>query len=35
VKAWQARREKKRGKKKTLAILAAKLERAVYHLLGR
>lgn len=35
VKAWQARQEKKRGKKKTLAILAAKLGRAVYLMLRR
>jgi transposase len=35
VKAWQQRREKKHGKKKTLGILAAKLGRAVYLLLRR
>jgi len=35
VKAWQTRQEKKRGKKKTLAILAAKLGRAVYLMLHR
>ncbi len=35
VKAWQARQEKKRGKKKTLAVLAAKLGRAVYLMLHR
>jgi transposase len=35
VKAWQARQEKKRGKKKTLAVLAAKLGRAVYLILDR
>ena len=35
VKAWQQRREKKHGKKKTLGILAAKLGRAVYQLLRR
>jgi transposase len=35
VKAWQARQEKKRGKKKTLAVLAAKLGRAVYLMLDR
>jgi len=32
---WQAKREKKHGKGKTLAILAAKLARAVYHMLRR
>jgi transposase len=35
VKAWQQRHEKKHGKKKTLGILAAKLGRAVYHLLRK
>jgi transposase len=35
VKGWQARQEKKRGKKKTLAVLAAKLGRAVYLMLHR
>jgi transposase len=35
VKVWQARQEKKRGKKKTLAVLAAKLGRAVYLMLDR
>ena len=35
VKAWQARQEKKRGKKKTLGILAAKLGRTVYLMLRR
>ncbi len=35
VKAWQARHEKKHGKKKTLGILAAKLGRTVYHLLRK
>jgi transposase len=35
VKVWQARQEKKRGKKKTLGILAAKLGRAVYLMLRR
>jgi hypothetical protein len=35
VKAWQQRRQKKHGKKKTLGILAAKLGRAVYLLLRR
>jgi transposase len=33
VKAWQQRQQKKHGPKKTLGILAAKLGRAVYHLL--
>jgi len=32
VKGWLARREKKSGKKKALAILEAKIGRAVYHL---
>ena len=32
---WQAKQEKKHGKGKTLAILAAKLGRAVYHMLRR
>jgi transposase len=31
-KAWLARKEKKHGKAKALAILAAKLGRTVYHL---
>lgn len=35
AKAWQQRREKKHGKKKTLGILAAKLGRAVYLMLRR
>ena len=35
VKGWQARMEKKHGKKKTLGILAAKLGRAVYHMLTK
>jgi len=35
VKAWQTRHEKKHGKKKTLGILAAKLGRAVYHMLRK
>ena len=35
VKGWQARQEKKHGKKKTLGILAAKLGRAVYHMLRK
>ena len=35
AKAWQTRKEKKHGKKKTLGILAAKLGRAVYHLLRK
>jgi len=32
VKAWVRRQEKKRGKRKALAVLEAKLGRAVYHL---
>jgi transposase len=32
VKAWQARKAKNHGQKKTLGILAAKLGRTVYHL---
>ena len=32
---WQARQQKKHGKGKTLAILAAKLGRAVYHMLRK
>jgi transposase len=32
VKAWLARQEKKKGKKKALAVLEAKIGRAVYHL---
>lgn len=35
VKGWQARHEKKRGKKKTLGLLAAKLGRAVHLMLRR
>jgi transposase len=35
AKAWQARKAKKCGKKKTLAVLAAKLGRAVYLMLHR
>lgn len=35
AKRWQARKAKKHGKGKTLAILAAKLGRAVYHLLRK
>jgi len=35
VKMWQARHEKKHGKKKTLGILAAKLGRTVYHMLRK
>jgi len=35
VKIWQARQQKKHGKKKTLGILAAKLGRAVYHMLRK
>ena len=32
VKAWMQRQEKKRGKRKALSVLEAKLGRAVYHL---
>ena len=32
VKSWLARREKKGGKKKALAVLEAKIGRTVYHL---
>ena len=32
AKAWLARQEKKKGKKKALGVLEAKLGRAVYHL---
>jgi transposase len=32
VKAWLARQEKKKGKKKALAVLEAKIGRTVYHL---
>jgi transposase len=35
AKRWQARKEKKHGKGKALAILAAKLGRAVYHMLRK
>jgi transposase len=35
VKGWQAKKERKHGKKKTLGILAAKLGRAVYHMLRK
>jgi transposase len=35
AKKWLARPEKKRGKGKALGILAAKLGRAVYHLLAK
>ena len=35
AKSWMQRREKKRGKKKAHAILAAKLGRTVYHMLRR
>jgi transposase len=35
VKAWMLRQEKKRGKKRALAVLAARLGRAVYHLLRK
>ena len=32
VKAWMQRQEKKRGKRKALSILEAKIGRTVYHL---
>jgi len=32
VKSWMQRQEKKRGKRKALSVLEAKLGRAVYHL---
>ena len=32
VKGWMQRQEKKKGKRKALAILEAKIGRAVYHL---
>ena len=35
AKQWLARQEKKRGKGKALGILAAKLGRAVYHVLHK
>jgi transposase len=35
VKAWRAKKEKRHGKKKTLGILAARLGRAVYHMLRK
>jgi transposase len=35
VKAWRAKRAKRYGKKKTLGILAARLGRAVYHMLRK
>jgi transposase len=35
VKTWLARQEKKRGKKRALGVLAARLGRAVYHLLRK
>jgi transposase len=35
AKSWLARREKRHGKKKALAALAARLGRAVYHLLRK
>jgi transposase len=35
IKAWQAKKEKKHGKKKTLGILAARLGRTVYHMLRK
>ena len=35
AKQWLARQEQKRGKGKALAVLAAKLGHAVYHLLTK
>ena len=35
AKKWRQRQEKKRGKAKSLAILAAKLARAMYHMLRK
>jgi hypothetical protein len=35
AKTWLARREKRHGKKKALGALAARLGRAVYHLLRK
>jgi transposase len=35
AKAWLTRREKKHGKKRALGALAARLGRAVYHLLRK
>jgi transposase len=35
AKVWLARREKKHGKKRALGALAARLGRAVYHLLRK
>jgi transposase len=35
IKSWQAKKEKKHGQKKTLGILAARLGRAVYHMLRK
>jgi hypothetical protein len=32
VKAWMHRQERKRGKRKALSILEAKIGRTVYHL---
>ena len=32
VKSWMQRQEKKRGKRKALAMLEAKIGRTVYHL---
>jgi hypothetical protein len=32
VKAWMRRQEKKKGKRKALSILEAKIGRTVYHL---
>jgi transposase len=35
VKVWMQRQEKKRGKQRAMAVLAAKLGRTVYHLLRK
>ena len=35
AKVWLKRQEKKRGKAKALAVLGAKLARAVYHMLWK
>jgi len=35
AKAWIKRHEKKRGKPKALAILGAKMARAMYHMLRK
>jgi hypothetical protein len=32
VKSWMQRQEKKRGKRKAMSVLEAKIGRAVYHL---